>query len=85
MPILRGPHIKNSPCYIIKTKKSKPRESVIYTATLPKLGMSVMNKALKVANTAKKGKITIRVEKTYPGIVIWICRLIPIFDQKSRK
>jgi len=47
--------------------------------------MSVMNKALKVANTAKKGKITIRVEKTQPGIVIWICRLITIFDQKSHK
>jgi hypothetical protein len=48
----------------MKTKKSKPKELVISTAELPKLGMSVMNKALKVANTAKKGKITIRVEKT---------------------
>jgi len=48
----------------MKTKKSKPKESVISTAELSKLGMSVMNKALKVANTAKKGKITIRVKKT---------------------
>ena len=49
----------------MKTKKSKsqPRELTISTAELSKLGMSVMNKALKVANTAKKGKITIRVEK----------------------
>jgi len=28
--------------------------------------MSVINKAFKVANTANKGKIAIRVEKTYP-------------------
>lgn len=69
----------------MKTKKSKPKELVISTAELSKLGMSVMNKALKVVNTAKKGKITIRVEKTQPGIVIWICRLITIFDQKSHK
>jgi hypothetical protein len=48
----------------MKTKKSKPKELVISTAELSKLIMSVMNKALKVANTANKGKIAIRVEKT---------------------
>jgi len=48
----------------MKTKKSKPKELTISTAELSKLGMSVMNKALKVANTAKKGKITIRIEET---------------------
>ena len=48
----------------MKTKKSEPKELVISTAELSKLGMSVMNKALEVVNTAKKGKIIIRVEKT---------------------
>jgi len=47
----------------MKTKKSKPKELIISTAELSKLGMNVMNKALKVVNTAKKGKITIRVEE----------------------
>ena len=48
----------------MKTKKSKPKELVISTTELSKLGMSVMNKVLEVVNTAKKGEITIRVEKT---------------------
>ena len=48
----------------MKTKKSKPKKPVISTTELSKFGMSVMNKALKVANTTKKGKITIRVKKT---------------------
>jgi len=49
----------------MKTKKSKsqPRELTISTAELSRFGMGVMDKALKVVNTAKKGKITIRVEK----------------------
>ena len=47
----------------MKTKKSKSKELVISTAELSRFGMGVMNKALKVANTAKKGKIIIRVEK----------------------
>ena len=48
----------------MKTKKSKPKEPVISIAELSKFGMSVMNKALKVANTVKKSKIIIRVKKT---------------------
>jgi len=49
----------------MKTKKSKsqPREFTLSTAELSRFGMGVMDKALKVVNTAKKGKITIRVEK----------------------
>ena len=47
----------------MKTKKSKSKELTIFTVELSKLGMSVMNKTLKVVNTAKKGKIIIRVEK----------------------
>ena len=47
-----------------KTSKSKPRELTISSAELTRFGMGVMSKALKVVNTAKKGKITIRVEKT---------------------
>ena len=47
----------------MKTKKSKSKELVISTAELSRLGMGIMNKALKVVNTAKKGKIIIRVEK----------------------
>ena len=47
-----------------KTSKSKPKELTISSAELTRFGMGVMSKALKVVNTAKKGKITIRVEKT---------------------
>jgi len=47
-----------------KTSKSKPRELTISSAELTRFGIGVVNKALKVVNTAKKGKITIRVEKT---------------------
>jgi len=51
----------------MKTKtsksKSKPRELTISTSELSRFGMGVMTRALKVVNTAKKGKITIRVEK----------------------
>lgn len=46
-----------------KTTKSKPRELTISTAELSRFGIGVMNKALRVVNTAKKGKITIRLEK----------------------
>ena len=46
-----------------KTAKSKPRELTISTTELSRFGMGVMNRALKVVNTAKKGKITIRVEQ----------------------
>ena len=47
-----------------KTSKTKPRELTISSAELTRFGMGVMSRALKVVNTAKKGKITIRVEKT---------------------
>lgn len=47
-----------------KTSKSKPRELTLSTAELSRFGMGVMSRALKVVNTAKKGKITIRVERT---------------------
>jgi len=47
----------------MKTKKLKSKELAISTADLSKFGMSVMNKALKVVNIAKKGKIIIRVKK----------------------
>jgi len=49
----------------MKTKqpKSQPREFSLSTAELSRFGMGVMNKALKGVNTAKKGKITNRVEK----------------------
>jgi len=47
----------------MKNKTSKPRELTLSTAELSRFGMMVMSKALKVVNTAKKGKITIRVER----------------------
>jgi len=47
-----------------QTTKSKPRELTISTAELSKFGMGVMSKALKIVNTAKKGKITIRLERS---------------------
>ncbi|MDH3313399.1 MAG: hypothetical protein OEM28_09690 [Nitrosopumilus sp.] len=46
-----------------KTSKSKPRELTISTSELSRFGMGVMSRAQKVVNTAKKGKITIRVER----------------------
>ncbi len=46
-----------------KTSKSKPREFSISSTELSRFGMGVMNKALKVVNSAKKGKITIRLEQ----------------------
>ena len=48
----------------MKTKKSKTKELTISTAEISRFGMGVMNKVLKVVNTAKKGKIIIKVEKT---------------------
>ena len=47
----------------MKTKTSKPRELTISSAELSRFGIGVMNKALKIVNTAKKGKITIKLEK----------------------
>ena len=43
--------------------KSKPRELTLSSTELSRFGMGVMNRALKVVNTAKKGKITIRLER----------------------
>ena len=48
----------------MKTKTStKPKELTISSAELSRFGMGVMNRAIKVVNTAKKGKITIRLER----------------------
>jgi len=47
----------------MKTKTSKPKELTLSTAELSRFGMGVMSKALKIVNTAKKGKITIKVER----------------------
>jgi len=46
-----------------KTSKLKPREFIISSAELSRFGMGVINRALKVVNSAKKGKITIRLER----------------------
>ena len=46
-----------------KTSKSKPREITLSSAELSKFGMGVMNRALKVVDSAKKGKITIKLER----------------------
>ena len=58
--------MKNSPKQIMKTKtktKTKPRELTISSTELSKFGTGVMNRALKAVNSAKKGKITIRLER----------------------
>ena len=48
----------------MKTKTStKPKELTISSAELSRFGIGVMNKALKVLNSAKKGKITIKLER----------------------
>ena len=46
-----------------KTSKSKPREFTLSSAELSRFGMGVMDRALKVVNTAKKGRITIKLER----------------------
>lgn len=43
--------------------QSKTREFTISSEEITKFGMGVMSKALKVVDTAKKGKITIKLEK----------------------
>ncbi len=45
------------------TSKSNPREIIISSAEISRFGMRVMDRAMKVVNTAKKGKITIKLEK----------------------
>jgi len=47
----------------MKSKTSKSREFTISSAELSRFGTGVMNKALKVVNSAKKGKITIKIER----------------------
>ncbi len=47
----------------MKTKTSKPRELTISSAELSRFVIGVMNNALKVVNSAKKGKITIKLER----------------------
>jgi len=42
---------------------NKPKEFTISAAELSRLGMGVKSRALKVVDTAKKGKITIRLER----------------------
>ena len=63
--VLRVSYIQNLLITSMKRKspKSKPRELTISSAELTRFGMGVMHKALKVVDTAKKGKITIRLEK----------------------
>ncbi len=46
-----------------KTTKSKLREFTISSTELSRFGIGVMNRAIKVVNSAKKSKITIRFEK----------------------
>ena len=47
----------------MKTKTSKPRELTISSAELSRFGIGIMNRALKIVNSAKKGKITIKIER----------------------
>ena len=43
--------------------KSKPRELTLSSTELSRFGMGVMSRALKVVDSAKKGRITIRLER----------------------
>lgn len=45
------------------SKTNRTKEITISAAELTRFGVGIMHRALKVANTAKKGKITIRLEK----------------------
>ncbi len=43
--------------------KSNPKEITISSAEISRFGMRVMDRAMKVVNSAKKGKITIKIER----------------------
>ncbi len=45
------------------TSKSNPKEITISSAEISRFGMRVMDRAMKVVNSAKKGKITIKIER----------------------
>ncbi len=45
------------------TSKSNPREITISSEEISRFGMRVMDRAMKVVNSAKKGKITIKIER----------------------
>ena len=62
LSVLRGPYIKNILFQSMKTK-SRPRELTISSAEISRFGMGVMSRALKIVNSAKKGKITIKLER----------------------
>lgn len=47
----------------MKSKTSKSRELTISSAELSRFGMGVMDKALKIVNSAKKSRITIKLER----------------------
>jgi Cu/Ag efflux protein CusF len=44
-------------------KSNKGKEITISASELTRLGMGVMTRALNVVNTARKGKITIKLER----------------------
>lgn len=44
-------------------KPNKGKEITISASELTRLGMGVMTRALNVVNTARKGKITIKLER----------------------
>ena len=46
-----------------KAKPSKSKEVSISAAEITKFGLGVMSKALNVVNTAKKSKLTIRLDQ----------------------
>ncbi len=46
-----------------KNSKTKSKELTISSTELSRFGMRVMNRSIKVVNTAKKGKITIKLER----------------------
>lgn len=46
-----------------KSKSSKSKEVSISAAEITRFGMGVMSKALNVVNTAKKSKLTIRLDQ----------------------
>ncbi len=47
----------------ITEKSNKGKEITISASELTRLGMGVMTRALNVVNTARKGKITIKLER----------------------
>jgi hypothetical protein len=60
-----------------KTTKTKSKELTISSADLSRFGMGVMNRALKVVNTAKKVRLQLNSKSNKPQSIILEVKAYP--------